>query len=77
MSQEKLTAVLLWSCPDRKGLVSRIAHFLFEHGGNILDLDEHVDRQEEMFFLRVAWDMSEFTVTPDKFDESLCDGYPR
>lgn len=71
MSQEKLTAVLLWSCPDRKGLVSRLAQFLFEHGGNILDLDEHVDRQEQMFFLRVAWDMSEFTITPDKFDEKF------
>ena len=71
MSQEKLTAVLLWSCPDRKGLVSRIAQFLFDHGGNILDLDEHVDRVEKMFFLRVAWDMSEFTIPPEKFDEML------
>jgi len=60
----KLTAVLLWSCPDRKGLVSRIAQFLFERGGNILDLDEHVDRSERMFFVRVAWDMDEFEVPP-------------
>ena len=64
MSPEKPTAVLLWSSPDRKGLVSLVAQFLFEHGGNILDLDEHVDRQEKMFFLRVAWDMSDFTVAP-------------
>jgi formyltetrahydrofolate deformylase len=68
---EKLTAVLLWSCPDRKGLVSHIARFLFEHGGNIVDLDEHVNRQESMFFLRVAWDMSDFTIAPDKFGEKF------
>ncbi len=69
MSQEKLTAVLLWSCPDMKGLVSRVARFLYDHGGNILDLDEHVDRLEKMFFLRVAWDMSDFAYSPGEVEE--------
>ena len=71
MSEEKLTAVLLWSCPDAKGLVSRVARFLSDHGGNILDLDEHVDRLEKMFFLRVAWDMSDFTVAPGDVEEGF------
>jgi formyltetrahydrofolate deformylase len=62
---------LLWSCPDRKGLVSLIARFLFEHGGNILDLDEHVDPREKMFFLRVAWDMSGFAIAPDRLEEGF------
>ncbi len=65
MSEKNLTATLLLSCPDRRGLVSRISHFIFERGGNIINLDEHVDSQEERFFLRVAWDMKEFTVAPD------------
>jgi formyltetrahydrofolate deformylase len=56
------TAVLLWSCPDKKGLVSRLANFIYEHGGNILDLDEHVDGSEQTFFFRVAWDMAEFSI---------------
>jgi formyltetrahydrofolate deformylase len=67
----KLTAVLLWSCPDRKGLVSRIAQFLFERGGNIVDLDEHVDRDERMFFLRVAWDMTDFAIAPGGLEEAF------
>ena len=71
MSNDKLTAVLLWSCPDKKGLVARIAHFLYERGGNILDLDEHVDRCASMFFLRVAWDMSEFSIAPEKIEETF------
>ena len=49
------TAILLLSCPDRVGLVSRISHFVFERGGNILDLDEHVDVDTGTFFIRVAW----------------------
>ena len=71
MTDGNLTAILMWSCPDRKGLVSRIAQFIYERGGNILDLDEHVDRYERMFFLRVAWDMSEFSVHPEKLQETF------
>jgi len=54
------TAILLLSCPDRIGLISRISHFVFERGGNILDLDEHVDGK--YFFIRVAWDMKNFSI---------------
>jgi formyltetrahydrofolate deformylase len=71
LNEKNLTAVLLWSCPDKKGLVARIAHFLYERGGNILDLDEHVDGNERMFFLRVAWDMKEFSVSPDELEKAF------
>jgi len=47
--------ILLLSCADRAGLVSRISQFIYERGGNILDLDEHVDPVEKIFFLRVLW----------------------
>jgi len=60
MTENKSTAVLLLSCKDRRGLISRISHFVFERGGNILDLDEHVDG--EQFFIRLAWDMRNFSV---------------
>ena len=71
MSEKILTAILLLSCPDRRGLVSRISHFIFERGGNIIDLDEHVDSQEARFFLRVAWDMKDFTVAPDDLEDAF------
>jgi len=64
--KESITAILLLSCPDRKGLVSRISNFIFERGGNIVDLDEHVNDSEQRFFLRVAWDMSGFSVPPEQ-----------
>ncbi len=59
-----MTAVLLLSCPDRSGLVARLSHFIFERGGNILDLDEHVDTDDGTFFIRIAWDMEKFTISP-------------
>jgi len=58
------TAILLFSCQDRVGLVARIAHFIFERGGNIIDLDEHVDPDEQIFSIRIAWDLSHFTISP-------------
>ena len=66
MTTDIETATLLLSCPDQRGLVARIAHFIFERGGNILDLDEHVDANEGLFFLRVSWDLRDFSLPTDK-----------
>lgn len=72
MPEERLsTAVLLLSCQDRNGLVSRIAHFIFERGGNIIDLDEHVDREEGIFSIRVAWDIRSFSIEPGEIADAL------
>jgi len=65
------TAILLLSCPDRSGLVSRISHFIFERGGNIIDLDEHVDTDEKMFFIRVAWDMQNFSIGQNDLNDAF------
>lgn len=66
-----LTAVLLLTCPDRRGLVSRIAHFIFERGGNILTLDEHVDPENKQFSIRIAWSMEDFSIAPDDVLEAF------
>jgi formyltetrahydrofolate deformylase len=65
------TAILLFSCHDRVGLVSRISHFIFEHGGNILDLDEHVDVEERLFFVRLVWDMTSFTIPASQVEAAF------
>ena len=71
MTDTNLIATLLLHCPDRRGLVSRISNFIFERGGNIIDLDEHVDPQERIFSLRVAWDMKSFSIGPEKVNEAF------
>lgn len=55
MENQQGTAILLLSCPDQRGLVARVAGYIFESGGNILSLNEHVDTDGGAFFLRVAW----------------------
>ncbi len=71
MSENPLSAILLLSCKDRIGLVSRISHFIFERGGNILDLDEHVDPVEKIFFIRISWDMKNFSIQPGELEEAF------
>ena len=41
----KNSAILLITCPDRKGEVATIADFIYRHGGNILHADEHADEE--------------------------------
>lgn len=56
------TAVLLIHCPDQPGLVHAVTHFIFEHAGNILDLEQHIDREDDVFFMRVEWSLEKFTI---------------
>jgi formyltetrahydrofolate deformylase len=62
-------AILLLSCPDRKGLVARISGFISDGGGNIISLNEHVDTLEKTFFFRVVWDMENFSIRPEGLEK--------
>lgn len=49
------TAKLLLSCPDQRGLVARVADFIWQIGGDIVHADQHTDEQAEVFFQRVEF----------------------
>jgi len=53
------TAVLLVSCPDRRGIVAALAQLLYGHGANILDADQHTDPVAGQFFQRIRFDLSD------------------
>ena len=65
------SAILLFSCPDRAGLVSRLTHFIFERGGNIMDLDEHVSDDENIFTARISWQMDNFSISAEDLDDAI------
>lgn len=64
---KKNSAVLLLSCPDKKGVVATIAGFVYQHGGNILHADEHGDADSGTFLMRVEFDPADFDVPLDNF----------
>ena len=64
-------AVLLLSCPDTRGIVSDVSHFIFTYGGNIVDSNQHSDRESSTFFMRVEWDLSGFKLPQEKISAAF------
>lgn len=63
----KNSAILLLSCPDRKGLVATISDFVFRHNGNIIHANEHADEASNLFLMRVEFDPAQFDVPLTEF----------
>jgi formyltetrahydrofolate deformylase len=56
------TATLLVSCRDRTGLVAALSDFVYRHNGNIVDADQHAESDSGHFFMRLVWEMSNFSL---------------
>jgi formyltetrahydrofolate deformylase len=56
-------------CPDRRGLVVHVTEFIDNNNGNIISLDEHVDREHKIFFMRIEWELDGFLIPKDKIAE--------
>lgn len=54
------TAALLVSCPDQRGLVAKIANFIYSNGGNIIHADQHTDFAAQLFLTRIEWQLDGF-----------------
>ncbi|MDI1308771.1 MAG: formyltetrahydrofolate deformylase [Methylotenera sp.] len=69
----KNTATLLITCPDSKGIVAAIADFLYQHNANILHADQHQDAENNLFLMRVEWDLAGFNLLPDDFEQHFAE----
>jgi formyltetrahydrofolate deformylase len=58
----KPTATLLFSCPDRRGLVAKVANFIYSNGGNIVHADHHTDFNAGLFLTRIEWQIEGFNL---------------
>jgi formyltetrahydrofolate deformylase len=56
------TATLLFSCPDQRGLVAKIANFIYANGGNIIHADHHTDFNAGLFLSRIEWYIEGFNL---------------
>ena len=56
------TATLLVSCPDQRGLVAKIANFIYANGGNIIHADQHTDFAAGLFLTRIEWQLDGFNL---------------
>jgi len=65
------SAILLIACPDRQGIVCAVTDFLMRHNGNIIDLEQHTDGEEKVFFMRVEWELDGFGLPRDQISEKF------
>ncbi|RAV28832.1 formyltetrahydrofolate deformylase [Sinomicrobium soli] len=52
---------LLISCKDAEGIIASVTRFIFEKNGNIVYIDQHVDAEHGIFFMRLE---SQFAISP-------------
>ena len=48
-----------FSCPDQPGIVHSVSSFIVTVGGNITESQQYEDRDTELFFMRVAFDVAD------------------
>ncbi len=65
------TAILLLHCPDRQGIISELTKFITDNQGNIVYLDQYVDRQDSHFFMRIEWELTDFLIPRNKIEEYI------
>jgi formyltetrahydrofolate deformylase len=65
------TAVLLLSCADKAGIVATVADFVYRHGGNIVDAQQHTDTVDGVFFQRVEFELEGCDLGRDEIGPAL------
>jgi formyltetrahydrofolate deformylase len=79
MPSDGVTAVLLLSCPDQKGLVAAVSDFLYRNNGNIIHADQHTDPSTSLragleggvFLQRVEWELESFAIAREEIAETF------
>ena len=62
-------AQLLLYCPDKQGILAEVTDFITVNKGNIIYLDQYVDHAENVFFMRISWDLDGFLIPKEKIED--------
>ena len=63
------TAKLLLHCPDKPGILAEVTDFITVNKGNIIYLDQYVDHVENIFFMRIEWELKNFLIPQEKIED--------
>jgi formyltetrahydrofolate deformylase len=74
-----LKTIIVINCPDQPGIISTVTGFIHSEQGNVIYLDQHVDKSANVFFMRLEseFDQANFNLTKFKqiFKEQLAVPY--
>ena len=57
--------ILHINCPDQRGIIAQFTGILYDHGANVLNLEQHVDPDEKLFFMRIHADLKNMEITEE------------
>ena len=56
-------------CPDKPGILAEVTDFITVNKGNIIYLDQYVDHVENIFFMRIEWELKNFLIPQEKIED--------
>ncbi len=65
--------ILHINCPDQRGIIAQFTGILYDHGANVLDLEQHVEPDKKLFFMRIHADLKNMEISEDSLHEILRD----
>ena len=63
--------VLHINCPDQRGIIAQFTGILYDHGANVLHLEQHVEPDERLFFMRIYADLKNMEISENALNEIL------
>jgi formyltetrahydrofolate deformylase len=53
---------MLIHCEDQKGIIAAVTNFIVKVAGNIIYIDQHVDVEQNVFFMRLECELTDATI---------------
>ena len=63
--------ILHINCPDQRGIIAQFTGILYDHGVNVLNLEQHVEPDEKLFFMRIHADLKNMEISESALNEIL------
>ena len=71
MEHKKRYLILHINCPDQRGIIAQFTGILYNNGVNVLNLEQHVEPDEKLFFMRIHADLKNMEISEDTLREVL------
>ena len=60
-------------CPDQKGIIARFTNQLYNNKINIISLEQHIESDENIFFMRIHADIKNMSLDQNAFSDFIND----
>lgn len=68
-----ISITLIIQCPDQKGIIAEVTQFIYRYKGNILYIDQYVDRENKAFFMRLESEFNGDLQAITQFQQAFAD----